>query len=76
MCLLFDPRKCNLVDPALMKKPLFASYSKEQMKETLQSDKEVKVTYTESQMLTDPLQLVLSKWAFKFVEKLGSCCSR
>jgi hypothetical protein len=41
------------------------------MKETLQSDKEVKVTYSESQMLTDPLQLVLSKWAFKFVEKLG-----
>jgi hypothetical protein len=55
VCLLFDPKKCNLIDPALMKKPLFASYSKEQIKETLHMDKEVKVLYTESQLLTDPL---------------------
>jgi len=45
---LFDPKKCNQIDPALMKKPLFASYSKEQIKETLSMDKEVKVVYTES----------------------------
>lgn len=29
VCILFDPKKCNQIDPALMKKPLFASYSKE-----------------------------------------------
>lgn len=46
--MLFDPKKCNLVDPALMKKPLFTSYNKEQMRENLLMDKEVKVTYTES----------------------------
>lgn len=48
VCILFDPKKCNQIHPALMKKPLFASYSKEQIKEHLNLDKEVKITYTES----------------------------
>lgn len=62
------------MDSGLIRKPLFASYGNEEIRENLAADRQIKMTYTESQLLTDPLQQVLSKWAFKFVERFGLYC--
>jgi hypothetical protein len=58
------------MDPALVRKPLFGT------QDLRMTPGDIKVTYSESQLLADPLQQVLSKWAFKFVERLGSYCLR
>lgn len=83
VCILFDPKKSPHVDSNMIRKPLFSSspshyqsYGEEQQHLNLKTSKQVKLTYTESQLLTDPLQQVLSKWAFKFVERFGQFCLR
>lgn len=48
VCVLFDPKKCSNVDPALMRKPLFASYGNDEIRDNLALDKEIKMTYSES----------------------------
>lgn len=45
VCILFDPKKSGQVEPALLRKPLFASYGENEIKDNLQLDRQIKVTY-------------------------------
>ena len=76
VCILFDPKKCPNVDSSMIRKPLFSNYGADDVRDSLLTEKQIKQTYTESQLLTDPLQQVLSKWAFKFVDRFGQYCLR
>ena len=79
ICVVFNPKRSQRVEQILKQQyehPTESEVLSHAQRMALQSEQSIKVALSEKELNADPIQKVLSFWAFCFVNRLGDKCVR